>query len=134
MAARKPRKGFATMTVQQFRDTVSEKDGVLFHAKRLLSENGWLWTHTPDSREIQGPPGVPDIIAVHEATGAICVIECKAVWGRVHVTQKQWADAFSRNGHIRVFRCIKMADIDNGSFGAYAANPQLRHTQEERVA
>lgn len=54
----------------------------------LLTLYGWLWTHTSDSRTVQGHAGVPDILAVRD--GRLAVIELKTARGRLRPGQRDW--------------------------------------------
>ena len=59
----------------------------------LLEANGWLWTHTPDSRRNLGHRGFPDIVAVKPPYTLF--IEIKTDKGRLSPFQKRWIDALN---------------------------------------
>lgn len=115
------RNGFVTLSLAEYRARVPEHD-VQVEAQRLLTQYGWLWTHIPDSRIVQGDAGVPDIIATHPS-GAVVIAELKRARKYPTAKQRQWLDAFAANGHIKVFRCLRWDDLD--AFAAYLRNPAM---------
>lgn len=54
----------------------------------LLNTRGWRWTYVPDSRQVQGYPGIPDLIAVRDCR--LLFIELKTEQGRVRSEQRKW--------------------------------------------
>ncbi|MDE2986623.1 MAG: VRR-NUC domain-containing protein [Chloroflexota bacterium] len=55
-----------------------------------LAVGQWVWAHHPDSRRLEGDPGLPDLIAVHRTTGRLVFVECKGTRGRLSKGQKEW--------------------------------------------
>jgi VRR-NUC domain len=68
----------------------------------LAKQTGWIWFHDHDSR--RNPPGFPDLVLVHEHTGALIFAELKDEDGRVTPEQRQWLGALGRKHHAGVWR------------------------------
>lgn len=89
-----------TLTEAQFQRQVTD----------LLTLYGWLWTHTSDSRTVQGDPGVPDVLAVRD--GRILFAELKATSGRLRREQRDWlARLVAVRGNVEVY-CWRPANIE----------------------
>ena len=63
---------------------------------------GWLCYHTHDSR--RSAPGFPDLVLVHEQTGALVFAELKSNSGRVTPEQDRWLTALGRRHIAEVWR------------------------------
>jgi VRR-NUC domain len=68
----------------------------------LAKRTGWLSWHSYDSR--RSAPGFPDLVLVHEQTGALIFSELKSAEGRVTAEQRQWLGALGRKHHAGVWR------------------------------
>jgi hypothetical protein len=77
---------------------MTEND-LLIAVTEALTLHGWLWTHPrrSDKALTMGTPGVPDIIAVKEATdrepGRLLFIELKREDAKPTLDQQRWLDA-----------------------------------------
>ena len=85
----------ATMSEKELEDAVLEMAHALgylcFHALPARSKDGQRWrTHQ------RGDVGFPDLVMVHERTGATIIAELKAEKGKVTAAQGQWLEALGR--------------------------------------
>lgn len=70
--------------------------------EKQLTAHGWLWCHFPDSRRVEGTPGIPDDLAVRG--DRILFIEYKAPGGKLRKHQIDWLFALLASG--RVETCV----------------------------
>src|SRR5687767_3407358 len=69
---------------------------------------GWLVYHTHDSRRSE--PGFPDLVMVHERSGALLFAELKTTTGRVTMEQDRWLRALAVRGYAFVWRPEHLTD------------------------
>jgi hypothetical protein len=69
---------------------------------------GYLVYHTHDSRRSE--PGFPDLVMVHERSGALIFAELKSSTGRVTAAQDRWLRALAFRGRAFVWRPEHLRD------------------------
>jgi len=74
---------------------------------------GWLVYHTYDSR--RSAPGFPDLVMVHEGSGALLFAELKRDGQHPTPEQQRWLRALGRRGVAFVWR---PRDLYDGSIAA----------------
>ena len=70
------------------------------------SYNDWLWSYNPDSRRVQGDPGLPDLILARG--GVTLAIELKTNAGRFRDGQRRWAEAMGAD----LYAAVRADDLD----------------------
>ena len=70
----------------------------------LLTTLGYLWFHDEDSRRNEA--GLPDLIAVHERTGFLLIVELKKENGKARPKQARWLAALRRRQRQAYLCCI----------------------------
>lgn len=88
------------------RMTERDLQAAVVQVARML---GWLCYHTYDSR--RSSEGFPDLVLVHERSGAILFVELKSDHGRVTEDQRRWLAALGIRGRSFVWR---PADLRSG--------------------
>lgn len=64
----------------------------------LASLEGWLWTHTPDSRRVQGDNGFPDLVLARG--GQVIFAELKrSPKEKLSDDQERWKEALEDTVH-----------------------------------
>jgi len=98
--------------VRAVRNADALEDDWLVGVTGALTAGGWLWTHVgrSDLAQLQGQPGVPDIIAVHPQRRRMLVLEIKAEHGDYRPFQEAWLDAFRGAGVDA--RTVRPGDYD----------------------
>jgi hypothetical protein len=86
------------MTERQLQDAVME----------LARTLGFLVWHCYDSRNSE--PGFPDLVLVHERSGALLFAELKSTAGRVTPEQDRWLRALALRGTAFVWRPTELRD------------------------
>lgn len=73
---------------------------------------GWRWTHTPDSRRVQGTPGFPDLVLARGFT--LIFAELKTERGRVRPEQTNWINAlrWAHGKHVYIWRPSDWHEIE----------------------
>lgn len=59
----------------------------------LATLHGWRWVYFPDSRTVQGAPGLPDLLLTRH--GRLLFVELKTQTGRVRAEQHAWLAALA---------------------------------------
>lgn len=74
------------------------EDELLEGVTQALTLSGWRWSHPrrSDLAQMQGDPGLPDIIAVHPTRGLVLAWELKGEGGRPTGDQVAWIAAMAK--------------------------------------
>jgi hypothetical protein len=74
-------------------DELTAEAGLRQAVQQELSARGWRWSYIPDSRQVQGHPGIPDIVAVRDHR--LLFIELKKENGVLSGVQHKWCIALA---------------------------------------
>ena len=90
-----------------------EEGDFLAQVVEVAQRYGWLVAHHPDSRKLQGDPGLPDLVLARG--GWVIFAELKSERGRVSDDQQRWLDAIGPD--------IEAECADATSHAAYVWRP-----------